>query len=364
MRKLLSILACAAFGGVLLADQITLTNGDRVSGKITKKEADTLSIKSDLLGDVTVKWKDVAGVTVDAPVTVVLPQEMTVKGTVATTGDKVVVTTPSGPAEAPLAEVGAMRNDAEQRRYERLLHPPWTDLWAGYADFSIANASGNARSLTLTTALSAVRLTRHDKTSLYFNQIFGRALVRVGESNVGVMQDTASAVRGGWQYNHTISDRLFWNVFNDYEYDRFQSLDLRTVVGGGLGYSAIKSEKKQLDLVGGGSWNHESYSTPITIDNGEPKYDRSAGEIYWGDDFLWKLTGTAAMKQSFRMFNNMGNLGEYRANFDLGLDTKLWKAVSWQLTFSDRYISNPAPFRKTNDLLISSGIRYTFSRMP
>ena len=56
---LLVSLAC------LNADQVTLTNGDRVSGKIVKKDKDTLSVKTDLMGEVTVKWKDVAGVSTD-----------------------------------------------------------------------------------------------------------------------------------------------------------------------------------------------------------------------------------------------------------------------------------------------------------
>jgi hypothetical protein len=38
------------------------------------------------------------------------------------------------------------------------------------------------------------------------------------------------------------------NVFNDYEYDRFQDLDLRFVIGGGLGFHAVKTETSKLDL--------------------------------------------------------------------------------------------------------------------
>ena len=67
-----------------------------------------------------------------------------------------------------------------------------------------------------------------DKTSLYFNAIKASALVN------GKSADTAQAVRGGVGYDHNVAPRLFVNVFNDYEYDQFQNLDLRFVVGGGL----------------------------------------------------------------------------------------------------------------------------------
>ena len=39
------------------------------------------------------------------------------------------------------------------------------------------------------------------------------------------------AVRGGVGYDHNPKPRLFVNFFNDYKYDRFQSLDLRFVGG-------------------------------------------------------------------------------------------------------------------------------------
>jgi hypothetical protein len=360
MRIVTIALCCVLCGLSLLADQVTLSNGDRVTGKVIKKQDDSLTIKSDLLGEVTVKWKDVASVTTDQPLTVGISPEKSIAGTIATAGDKMVVKGPQATEEVPMAQVGTMRDPDEQRKYERYQHPPLTDLWAGAADFSIASAQGNSRTLTTAFAVTAARITDAGKIGLYFNQIYSRGLLN------GVVADTASAVRGGWQYNRNINKRMFWNTFNDYEHDRFQSLDLRLVLGSGIGFTAYKGERGELDLVAGGSWNRESYSTPLVpaTDTTPAQFLRNSGEAYWGDDLRWSLTKISAFKQSFRMFDNLSNSGEYRANMDIGIDTKLWKMLSWQLTAGDRYITNPAPGRKTNDLLVSSGIRFTFSRLP
>jgi len=43
----------------------------------------------------------------------------------------------------------------------------------------------------------------------------------------GVDSATAQAVRGGIRYDRNVSSRFFVSTFNDYEYDKFQSLDLR-----------------------------------------------------------------------------------------------------------------------------------------
>ena len=44
---------------VLLADQVTLKNGDRLSGNIIKYDGKNLVLKSDLAGEVTIPWANV-----------------------------------------------------------------------------------------------------------------------------------------------------------------------------------------------------------------------------------------------------------------------------------------------------------------
>ena len=104
------------------------------------------------------------------------------------------------------------------------------DLWTINGSFGIAGAKGNAKTSTLTTPFNFARISNTSKTTAYFNSIRSTATVN------NVSAQTAEAVRGGWAYSHNITKKIFGNVFNDYEYDKFQSLDLRVVAGGGAGY--------------------------------------------------------------------------------------------------------------------------------
>jgi putative salt-induced outer membrane protein YdiY len=244
-------------------------------------------------------------------------------------------------------EVTAIRNPDEQKAYERLLHPGLLQLWAGGGSLGWAGTNGNAKTLTFTTAFNAARMTSTDKTSLYFNLIKASALVN------GDTQSTAQAVRGGIAYDHNVSPRFFFNVFNDYEYDRFQDLDLRFVIGGGFGFHAVKTARSELDFLGGTDYNHSAFGNSVT---------RSSAEAFWGDGYTLKLTGAASLIQSFRMFNNLSKTGEYRMNADIGLATKLTKWLTWNLALSDRYLSNPVAGRKTNDWLYTTGLGATFGR--
>jgi hypothetical protein len=62
------------------------------------------------------------------------------------------------------------------------------------------------------------------------------------------------------------------------------------------------------------------------------------------------------------MFNNLTDTGTYRVNFDIGVSTRLLKWLSWNVSLSDRYLSDPAPGRKTNDFLYATGLGITFAQ--
>lgn len=328
------------------ADQVVLKNGDRLTGAIVKKQDAGLTIKTEQMGTVTVPWDQVESVAADTPVYVVPAAGPTLHGTLTLKGDKAEVKTADTVRELAFGDISAIRDDAEETAYQRLLNPGWLQLWTGTGTVGFAGTAGNAKTLTFTTGINADRRTRSDKTSIYFSLI--KASARVDEAS----EDTAEAVRGGISYGRDITPRLFFSAFNDYEYDRFQDLDLRFVLGGGLGYHAIANDRVRLDLLGGGAYNRSSFSTPLI---------RESGEIYWGDELSIKLNSAASLVQSYRMFNDMTNSGMYRVNFDLGLNTKLLKWLTWNVSISDRYLSDPAPGRQNNDFLYTTGLGITFA---
>jgi len=328
------------------SDQVTLKNGDTITGTIVKKDGDKLTLKSEYLGDVTMPWAAVTGVKSDASLHVVLPGGET-SGKVSTAGSNLAVEAPSGERTAPLTQVSAIRNQAEQDRFEKLQHPGLLELWSGAFDLGFSIARGNAHTDTLTTAFTAVRPTTTDKTSVYFNQIYSSAKLN------GVNGTTAEAVRGGLLYEHNLNKRIFFSVLNDYEYDQFQNLDLRFVLGGGPGYHLINGDRTKLDVLAGGDYERENFGNNLT---------RNSGEVYFGDALTYKVSGATSLTEAFRVFNNLSETGEYRFNFDLGTTTTLRKWLSWQITASDRFVSNPDFGRQRNDLLLTTGVRVTFAR--
>ena len=313
-----------------------------------------MTVKTPYMGEVTIAWSAVTSVKSDNPLYVKLPAGKEVSGKLNTEGQDVQVAPSSGtPVTAPLGQVATIRNAAEQQKYQKLLAPGWADLWAGYFDLGFALARGNSKTDTLTTGFDATRATMNDKTELFFKQIYATsALPGVGTGT------TANAARGGVSYDHNINGRWFWQAMTTEEYDAFQNLDFRFVGGGGIGYHAIKTDRTVLDLLAGGNFTRETFTlvAPLT-----GNLTRNVGEVNFGDDFSHKVTGVTSITQSARYYIAPTS-GNYRLAFDLGAATVIHKWLSWQVSVSDRYLSAPIFGRKTNDILLTTGLRATFAR--
>ena len=123
------------------ADQVTLKNGTQITGKIVKKEGDTLSLKAPPIGDVTVPWAEVTSITSEDPVTVVFQDGKSVLGTLTSRDGQIQVEA----VVVPLDQVGQIYSAAEKAKLDRLNNPPWTDLWAGYFDFGGVSPKGTRK---------------------------------------------------------------------------------------------------------------------------------------------------------------------------------------------------------------------------
>ncbi len=335
-----------------LADQVTMKNGDRFTGAIQKSDGKTLTLKSDYAGLITLPMDAVTSIQTDKPLSVVLKDGQTINGVVKSSGGKVEVATVPTPQEVATGDVTALRDADEEKAYERLQHPSWDELWNGNVSLGLAGTAGNSQTFSFTTGMNAARVTNTDKTTVYFTAVKASSTIN------GVSADTAQAARGGWAYNHDVDSRLFLSTFNDYEYDKFQGLNLRVDFGGGLGYTLIKSDTTLLAIQAGADYNHSSFMQG-TVGVASPP--SSSAELYWGDDYSLKLNKATSLVQSFRMFNNVSQLGLYRMNFDAGATTQLKKWLTWNVTLSDRYLSDPVPGRKTNDIIYSTGVGVAFS---
>src|SRR5215472_2767087 len=354
------------------ADQVTLQNGDRLTGSIVKSDAKTLLVRTEFAGDVNIKWEAVTAIESSQPLHLVLKDGQIIVGTVATSEGKLeVATKETGKVEATKDAVVAVRNDDEEKAYdaaiERLRHPKLTDFWSGALDTGLSSTQGNSQSLSFSVAGKAARVTDRDKISVYTNAIYAKSTIN------GVSNTTAHDIRGGVRGDLNVSDRMFVFAFTDLEYNAFQHLDLRNVFGGGFGYHAIKTKNTTFDVFGGGSFNQEYFAAyslvganptppPPTISTPQPAITRKSGEAVVGEELNTKINSRTTIGERFSLYPNVSLLGNYRTQFDVNAATKLKTWLGWQVSFSDVYITDPPNGLKGNDQVLSTGLRLTFGK--
>ncbi len=379
MRKfvvgLLLLLAIPA-----LADQVVLKNGDRLTGSIAKSDGKSLVIKTDYAGDVTVKFDAIQSITSASDLNVTLGGK-TVVGPVTTNGDDVVVTTKAaGPVEAPKSSVTMLRSPAEQAAYEKSLHPGFGQGWAGGANLGFALTAGNSETKNLNIGFNAVRTGFHDKLTLYETSIYATT------SKLALQpipsQTTANSNGGGIRYDHDFAPRVFGFGSGDFFNNSLQNLDLRYILGGGIGFHAIKTPNTTLDLLAGMNYTHESFSD-LTETNPAPppvtltyNHSDSSAALTVGDNFSHKLGKNTVFTQTFLLYPSFSqtniafpgapadDVRILRGAFNLGLVTKLHKWLGWQVTLADVFDNHPLasnPPIERNDITLATGLNISFT---
>ncbi|MGA8618973.1 MAG: DUF481 domain-containing protein [Candidatus Sulfotelmatobacter sp.] len=350
-----------AVAPAVLADQITLKNGDHLSGTIVKSDGKTLVLHTDYAGDVTVDFKAIAQITTDEELHVSTSDKKTVVGPVNGSGEKLEVATKTGTVEVPASNVVLIRNDAEQAAYDKSLHPGLLHGWNGGVNVGFSLARGNSQTDNLALAVNAIHPTEKDKLTVYLSSIYTA-------NDLATPSTVANLVQGGIRYDHNLNPRPFVFVGADFMSNELQNLDLRGVYGGGFGFHSIKSDGTTLDILGGLNYTHETYSNgpeivPITAPPAFSSYgvtNRFAA-LTLGEELMHKVGKGTVITEKLYFFPDLSNTGEYRGTFDFGTVTKIGKWLGWQNQFSDIYVSNPPVGTKKNDVILTTGVNFSFT---
>ena len=356
----LTLLVLLAISAASFADQVTLKNGDRLTGTVVKSDGKTLVLHTDAAGDVTLQFDAIQGIKTDEELHVTLKDGKTVVGPVTTSDSKLeVATKTAGTVEAAKDDVTLIRNDAEQLAYDKSLHPGLMHGWNGGANVGFSVARGNSQTENLALAFNAVHPTLNDKITLYETSIDTK-------NDLASPSTVANLNTGGLRYDRNLNPRLFVFAAGDFMSNALQFLDLRQVYSGGFGFHAIKSDNTILDFLGGLNYTHETYSNGTPIPGTSPVAFTSYGKtnrfvaLTLGEELNHKLGKSTVVTQNLYFFPDLQQ-SEYRATFNFGTVTKISKIFGWQNQFSDIYVTNPPTGSKRNDVLFTTGLNISFT---
>jgi putative salt-induced outer membrane protein YdiY len=234
-RRLLSLAAFLSLAAPATADQITLANGDRITGMVDSLAGGTLTI-STRNGGLKIPWPTVTGLVIDDPILATVGSADPVEVRIAA-GDAAgrVVLNPGGPME--LAQIAA------------LTRPMPAVTVDGGVNAGGVTTGGN-------TDVSSLRFDGDVTVRQLANRYTATAAVNRAKDK-GV--ETAENWNTAFNYDRFLTERLFINGNAIFTNDRFRDLDLRTALGAGLGYQVLQTPRVRLTANGGFGWVDENF---------------------------------------------------------------------------------------------------------
>jgi putative salt-induced outer membrane protein len=337
------ILLLLSAGAIVSAEQVSLKNGDHLSGAIVSMDGKKLVLKTTYAGEVSIDWDAVDQFTSDQPLVVTKSNQQTLTGTVKSQGADYVVTTPQGQQTVQKSEVAVMRSPADQAAYEKSLHPGMLEGWAGGGNFGVALARGNSDTTNVALGFDAQRKTTNDAWIINAASIYN--------TDGGTKSTTANSFQGLIRYDRNLNKRVFGYGAFAGGYDELQDLNYRIMPGGGIGFHAIATPKTTLDLLVGLGYTRESFTTGLT---------NNFITATLGDEFAYKLGTRTTIMQNLYYLPSLNETSNYRVTGNFGITTKLNGWMTANLLFNDRYYSQPVLGNKNNDILFTTGLGFTF----
>jgi putative salt-induced outer membrane protein YdiY len=340
------------FSSGIYADQVVMTNGDRLTGKIIKKDGDSIILETEAAGTVKIRWAAVERIVSDEPLSLTLDDGKIIQGKIQTEADKLNIVTPeAGKVSVDKQSVKILRTPQEQAKFEaeqrRLRESRLTDFWSGTLDAGFSLTQGNSKTRTFTGGVRGVRETPRNKLSVYASAL------QVKNSTSGKKVTTAQSVWTGARYDLNLNRKWFGFGSADFEYNKPQKLNLRAVIGGGAGYRAVQTDKTSLDFTFGGTHNYENFSTGLR---------RHSMELIFGEEAKHKLSSRVRLVERFVFYPNLSRPGNFRSLLDASLQTDINSWLGMHMTVGNRYNSQPVTATKKNDFLLSTGLRVSFGK--
>jgi putative salt-induced outer membrane protein YdiY len=316
LRATVALLFVAVFASAAMADEVTLQNGDRISGNVVELQHGTLKFDTGH-GSVDLPWSDVASIIVLEPVVVTVTSQPPQTATVESTADG-RIEIGDGPVVRAAEVVGLKRPQARV-------------VIKGGADVGIITTGGN-------TDVNSLRIGGELVARVHDNRYTTNGALNHA-SDAG--QETAHNSTGSFRYDRFLTPKLYLNGSSIFTSDRFRDLDRRSAFGAALGYQLFDDARMKLGLEGGYGYVIEDYSTQP-----DTRY-HSVRETTSFDLFLaGKRINPFHRNDTFFGFTGNDNLFVNTRN---GVRLTVVGGVVATIGYDVDYDKSPAPGRKTTD---------------
>lgn len=357
-------------------DVLVLSNGDTLHGTFVNEISGKVTFHTDAFGNVTLSWDKIKELHTHQKFAVLSGGEKAPSrnaarqmptGTLAVQNDTITVQPENQPAEPPIPVKNAQYIMDAATLDKHVNHEP--GLFAGWSGTATAGATlvtATQNQYTVSGGMGLVRtvptvpwLRTRNRSSIGFTGSFGKitqpAYTDPGPPAVLVPAVTTKSViyHAEAERDQYFSTRMFALVQTAFDHNYAQNLDLQQIYGGGIGWTALKSPRQQLDLKA-----TMQYEKQLFI-KGTPSNLNLFGSTYSANYLLH--TKLFTYTQGLSYIPAYSNLHAYSATETNTFAFPAYKNLAFSIGTLDSYLNNPPaslPPTKRNSFQFTMGLTY------
>jgi hypothetical protein len=321
-------------------DVVLLKNGDRLTCEIKKLARGKLTVKTDAMGTIDIKWDHIEQITSNFVFRLEVDSGRRYVGSVHPSGEKeveepkIVIAGAFGTSELDYANVVGI-TPLEQSFFQRL---------KGSVDFGF----------DFTQTQNATQYNLSSKVNYQTDRYLAMA------EYSSLLKEQKDAER---QFRNNLSFQLNWRLrkqwfavgTNTYEQNESQDLNLRVLAGGGMGRFFIQTNRIKLLSIGGLLVGAEQYADGEPFSNSIEAIGAIQFEFFKFDFPEMDLTTT------FAVLPSLTNRGRVRLQLDSKVRWEIVKDLYWSIGLYNSFDSRPPTedFRR-NDFGLNTSLGWTF----
>jgi putative salt-induced outer membrane protein YdiY len=317
----------------LRADEVVLTNGDKLTGVVVKAVGGKLFFKTDYAGIVEIHIDKVKQITTENPAEIHLATGEILKGRIKTAEEGKLAVEPSPERGASIVDWNKVA----------AINPPPKPPAKLTGNIALGGAyqSGNTDRKSFSAAADASIRGERDRFGIRF-------LFNYAEEKDEV---TARNIYGALKYDYFFTKRFYGYLGLEMLRDRFKDLNLRTTVGPGAGYQVWEDDVKFLAL--------EAGLTYVNEDRREADDDSWVAARLAGS-FRYTFSKYLTFTDLLQVYPRLDRGGEFTLRNEAAILSPLGAGWSLKLANIWEYDSDPPEGVSQNDLLWILGLQYSF----
>lgn len=361
-------------------DVLVLSNGDTLHGKFVSETAGKVTFHSDPLGDISVSWDKIKEMHATERFGV-LNSEVKIGhrkgagkvpiGTLDVADQAVTVNEENVPPAAPIPVKDAQYIMDEGTLNKQVYHQPsFFAGWNGPVTGGATLVTATQNQYTVSGAIGLVRvvptvswLNPRDRTSTDFSGSFGKitqpgyVIPASGTTPATYVAPTSTKTaiyHADAERDEYFAPRFFGLGQTAFDHNFGQDLALQQIYGGGIGWTAIKTPKQEMDLKATMQYEKQEFITGAAGSN-QNLVGSTFSAAYGLHTKLLTLT------QSVSFIPAYNNSSAYSANETDAFAFPAYKGLSFSIGTLDSFLNDPPvslPPTKKNSFQFTMGLTY------